>query len=579
MFGQNIADKAEAAVKELWRVNPPVLWSQRPPGERDQTLWVWIYGLCGLTAESAADGWASCLTPDQARIAAAYAAVEINGFPAWLNDLAAAHPSEVSAVLGGEIAAELALGAGSPFLSTLQHLTHAAQGIKRLFVPQLLAEVRGRTWTAPDDPARSHWVQHLTAALQVLDEVAEESEKIALAAECERRFLADPAASAAPVWLRQLFRLDSRRAAEVLDGGLASLPGHDRATRALTLFAGLFGNREGVLLRFPDEAARAAVLGRLVRCAYRYIRPEDDRRHDGPFTPDTRDNAETARGFLLSALLDAPGPEAHRARLDLAADPMFAHFSDRPRLLARQRAAADAEGEPLAPAAVVVLNERYEAPPNDRNSLFEVMVDRLDDLQQELSHDDFTNRRTLRSITDETEMQRYLAGRLRETAKGAYIVTREEEVADRKEPDIRLITSGGSHKAAIEVKIASSWSLAELERALRNQLVGQYLRDESCKVGCLLLTCEGKKKFWEQVETGARLDFGGLIRHLAERGRELELQQSSAFRLAVRGLDLRDPQLAAAHRSPKAGTRKSVGRKRGPISPTRTRPHQPPCPK
>src|SRR5690349_21319968 len=44
-----------------------------------------------------------------------------------------------------------------------------------------------------------------------------------------------PAASTAPVWLRQLFRLDSRRAAEVLVGGLASLPGHDRATRALIL--------------------------------------------------------------------------------------------------------------------------------------------------------------------------------------------------------------------------------------------------------------------------------------------------------------------------------------------------------
>jgi hypothetical protein len=123
-------------------------------------------------------------------------------------------------------------------------------------------------------------------------------------------------------------------------------------------------------------------------CAYRYVRPEDDEEHEGPYSPNTRDHAETARNFLLSALLDTSGREAHRLILALADDPMFAHFPDRLRLLARHRAASDAEGEPLDPRAIAALNERYEAPPNNRDGLFEVMVDRLDDLQQELSHGD-----------------------------------------------------------------------------------------------------------------------------------------------------------------------------------------------
>ena len=68
---------------------------------------------------------ASQLAPDEARTAAVYATIEINGFPAWLADLVATHPDEVVAVLGNELAGELALGAEHPFLSTLQHLSRS----------------------------------------------------------------------------------------------------------------------------------------------------------------------------------------------------------------------------------------------------------------------------------------------------------------------------------------------------------------------------------------------------------------------------------------------------------------------
>src|SRR5437588_3992315 len=112
------------------------------------------------------------------------------------------------------------------------------------------------------------------------------------------------------------------------------------------------------------------------------------------------------------------------------------------------------------------------------------MVDRLDDLAHDIAHDDFTDRRTLRTITDESQMQRTLARRIRDTARGAYIVTREEEVADLKRTDIRLAAVRGDQRAVIEIKIADQrWSLTDLEGALRNQLVGQYLRHQSCKAG------------------------------------------------------------------------------------------------
>src|SRR5258706_11818692 len=48
-----------------------------------------------------------------------------------------------------------------------------------------------------------------------------------------------------------------------------------------------------------------------------------------------------------------------------------------------------------------------------------------------------------------------------------------------------LTTVRGDQKASVEVKIADSWSVRELETALRNQLVGQYLRHEKGRAGCL----------------------------------------------------------------------------------------------
>lgn len=199
--------------------------------------------------------------------------------------------------------------------------------------------------------------------------------------------------------------------------------------------------------------------------------------------------------------------------------------------------------------AVAALENCYEAPPHDRDGLFTVMLDRLDDLAHDLAHNDFTDRRTLRSITDEAEMQRTLAWRLDAKANGAYLVTREDEVADQKRTDIRLSAVRGNQKAVSEVKLADQrWALSDLERALRSQLVGQYLRHDTCKAGCLLLTYDGKKKYWVHPSTGKRMNFSEMVAYLNQRAHALEAENLQEIRLAVFGLDLTDPQLAPAHR-------------------------------
>lgn len=114
-------------------------------------------------------------------------------------------------------------------------------------------------------------------------------------------------------------------------------------------------------------------------------------------------------------------------------------------------------------------------------------------------------------------------------------------MADAKRTDIRLAATRGNQKATIEIKIADKgWSVKDLERALREQLVGRYLCHESCRVGCLLLTHNGGKKYWEHPQTGASMTFGELLGHLSGLAQAIEVEQGHAVRLSVRGFDLRN---------------------------------------
>ena len=129
-------------------------------------------------------------------------------------------------------------------------------------------------------------------------------------------------------------------------------------------------------------------------------------------------------------------------------------------------------------------------------------------------------------------------------AKGAYRVIREDEVADAKQPDIRFATVGGvDQKVVLEVKIADNgWSLADLEDALRKQIVGQYLRHANCCGGCLLLTYHGRKNYWVHPDIKKRLPFSDVVGVLREKARALEREHQGRIRFEVFGLDLTDPQ-------------------------------------
>jgi hypothetical protein len=258
-------------------------------------------------------------------------------------------------------------------------------------------------------------------------------------------------------------------------------------------------------------------LDRLVDIAFRTIRIEED--HNRPsgevYSPDERDYAERARSVAFNQLVETPGRTTFDILLRLADNPDFP--VPKPRLceLARERAAKDSESAPWPPGEALAFEETAETAPRTPKDLQRVAIRRLDDLQQDLLHADFAQGATVKALPNETAVQNWVADRLRLKQGRAYSVEREPHVVDEKEPDVRLRAKVTDASVPIEIKVTESWSLAELEAALKDQLCGRYLRAQNARHGILLLVHQNRRaKGWQDTENGTFLSCGELIGRL-----------------------------------------------------------------
>ena len=120
-------------------------------------------------AEASVSGWTAALSSAEARTAAAYATIELNGFAPFISDLAVSHPKEVESVIGGEVSAELRVGGSHGHLSTLQNLSYADSKLKQLVIPRMIAELASWPHAFTEDTLRNgrtsgsriaHFTQH-----------------------------------------------------------------------------------------------------------------------------------------------------------------------------------------------------------------------------------------------------------------------------------------------------------------------------------------------------------------------------------------------------------------------------------
>jgi hypothetical protein len=251
-----------------------------------------------------------------------------------------------------------------------------------------------------------------------------------------------------------------------------------------------------------------------------------------------RDEAQNGRGAVLSALLARTGAAAWAIKQSMRSDPLFVHFRDRLDQIAREKAASEAEGPPLADRNLAQIELNGEAPQADRNGMFRLMIDRLADLHHDIAAHEFSERPILVGLDKEKDMQVWFAKRLQDRENGAYRVDREALVVNDKETDIRLLSVRSKEQAVIELKLANNgYSVADLERALEEQLVGRYMKHDNCRAGCLLVTMN-KPRAWRCPDTGTILDFSALLARLRTLAANLEVQLNYQVKLAVVGIEL-----------------------------------------
>lgn len=131
---------------------------------------------------------------------------------------------------------------------------------------------------------------------------------------------------------------------------------------------------------------------------YRHIRPEEDKQHDGVYTPGSRDNAESFRGAVLKMLIDSPHDEAYHCLLRLREQALPDITKDYLLLQSEQRIGRDGD-KAWAIANVMDLAKAHECDPVSSNDLFEITCKRLGEIKDKLERGDYSQRDLFNSDT------------------------------------------------------------------------------------------------------------------------------------------------------------------------------------
>jgi hypothetical protein len=562
-FGKPVADRMREALRSVWRNDTPTLRSEREPDKRNTFSAWWQLGLAAIAAESENPQWATKLTAAEARLASRYAPIQLNGLPRWLDSLVQAYPTGVDSVLGEELDKELMATAQTECNSwLLQSISNGSQALVAFFRPRVRKWLEENGDSIGNSESEAAAINRLDRVLEVLQRDTDTETVHYLCEKALDRLNGGIGVWSAKVWLSVLMKLDPEAGTTVLERGLES-GAQANDGPAVGWIAALFGDAhrlESISISRPNFTPQ--LLLRLIRLTYRHVRPEEDLIHVGAFSPTIRDDAQHARNALLSALLQASGPEGWAAKLQLAEEPYFAHMRDRVLAVARERAAQEVDDESMNASAVVTLERRGEAPPQTRDDMFQLINDRLDDLD-DLLLQDVSPRESWALITDERVMRRVIALQLKLAANQAYNIDQEAVTADEKETDIRFRSTVGDQQGTIELKIGERpRSAKDLREALSKQLVRKYMAADSCRAGCLLITL-AKPRTWTHPDNGERLDLSGLITVLNEHARRIMDDQGSTLRIVARGLEL-IPRLP----SERAGT---MARKSDRLAPRRAK--------
>ena len=531
------ADRLRCVLMKVWRDNRPTFSRERLESECNVHFENWRLGLGGIYAEAEDPDWAVQLSDAEAGLAVRYATIELNSLPQWIESLVDVHPGVVSRTLGNELSWELNQPADDYGHSRLlQEISYAPTKLTRLLLPRLESwlnfywdQING----AKNETAR---LRRVTWVILKYGTAAERERLRGWALQGLKRHL--PFALRL-VWLSNLMRIDPQAGVEMLEDQIEIVEPSERSD-AVTWLASLFGGIEDAI-DLGGKHFTPQLLLRLVRLAYRHVRKQDDAHHDDCYSPDTRDDAESARANIFAALINAKGRDALAVKREMAADPLFVDFKDRILYLAEENWAQEVDSDVYDEIQAAKLDRSGEAPVLTNEAMYAILKDRLYDLD-DLLRADTSPREAWAGISSERVMRREIARELDHGANSIYQVVQESVTADENETDIRLCSAISSYEAVIELKLGNNCTAKVLRDTIEKQLVKKYLASPHRRAGALLVTLAKDRK-WKHPDDDREIDVVELISLLRKEAERIEEASGGTFMIGVHFLDLR-PQLS-----------------------------------
>ncbi|TCA32753.1 hypothetical protein E0H70_10390 [Rhizobium leguminosarum bv. viciae] len=529
LFGDAVVEAFRKAMIQYWRLLRTALPSEMLPEERRTSSANDMLGIVGVTLEASNNpGWAAALNEEEAKLATRFATRELNGFPKWIDDLATAHPAVVKDILWRYLTVDLEPTNTHEYRTYLQDVVGAGDAIAALMAPLMLDWLDAH----PDVPNDA-----LDMALRL---IARDPATLAAAIPlASRRSLEAPSRWTRAAYIGLVYAHDASGATDLLIQAFQTMGRKDQVLLAQAALPRAFGSRYR-LDQLKLSPVPFASLERLVLLAFEQIRPDEDNNRPSleVYSPDERDHAEDARSGLFNTLVNTPGYATYAAIQRFRKIPDFPVWDRRLRELAFERAAADSEPKALRALDVLTFEKSHELVPATSAELQRVAVARLSDIAHQLLHGDFNQGLTVARLPDEVDVQNWFADKLASLQGHSYSLEREPHVAEEKEPDIRLGSlRDPAAKSPIEIKVAGSWSLKELEDALTVQLRGRYLRDKDNRFGILLVVHNTvRARGWKKGSS--YLKFAEVMTHLETIAQDMASADAVAPQMIPVGIDL-----------------------------------------
>lgn len=464
-----------------------------------------LIGFAGISLEAQADpDWAIKLKADEAQKAVVYAMFAFDVFPSWMTDLCIAHPQICENVIRLDLARDLVPSSLTSLRPSLARIARSDRRVACL--------VEGDIWSAIDKCGNAP-VELLSSLLEILLKVT--TERMRLFQLIAARIHDINAVDVKLQYLAAAFSIDADKSTELLFGLLNSPHAPAAAAIAESLIPKIFGNPTK---NQPTIISQISIenLEKLILFTFSSIQlSEDVQRPAGiAFTPDLRDFASRGRQQALQFLAEISGKGSYSALKRLIEIPEFSLINSYMKDLARKRVESDSEIAAWIEADVLLFEKNHEALPRTPAELQRVVEGRLKDLQHDLIHSDFGQGAVVAALKDEKQVQSWFAHEFRKGQGLAFSIEREPLVIDGKEPDYRIRSKATEASLPVEIKVAESWSLPELEQALTSQLKGRYLRDRNDRWGILLLVYqEARPKGWKSPD-GSYWSLSEVVSHL-----------------------------------------------------------------